>query len=74
MLNVSVEDSLSNGTIKIWISEFNHEKTSLEDDPCSFALKNATTKEIIKKVHEMVMNDKKLLVKEIAEKMEIFVE
>ncbi|CEF61687.1 Hypothetical protein SRAE_0000080000, partial [Strongyloides ratti] len=49
MLNVSGEDSLSNGTIRIWISEFNHEKTSLEDDPRSFALKMQRPKKSLKK-------------------------
>ncbi|CEF61549.1 Hypothetical protein SRAE_0000067000 [Strongyloides ratti] len=49
MLNVSGEDSLSNVTIRIWISEFNHEKTSLEDDPCSFALKLQRPKKSLKK-------------------------
>ncbi|CEF59878.1 Transposase, type 1 family-containing protein [Strongyloides ratti] len=65
------EDSLSYATIKRWVSEFKHGKTSLEDDPRSGRPKIATTKEIIEKVHEMIMNDRRLTVSEIAEKMEI---
>uniref|UniRef100_A0A0K0FT78 HTH_48 domain-containing protein n=1 Tax=Strongyloides venezuelensis TaxID=75913 RepID=A0A0K0FT78_STRVS len=56
MQNILGENSLSFATIKRWVSEFKHGKTSLEDDLRSGRPKTATTKEIIEKVHEMIMD------------------
>ncbi|CEF59955.1 Homeodomain-like-containing protein [Strongyloides ratti] len=71
MQNVLREYALSYETIKRWVSEFKHGKTSVKNDPRIGRPKTATTKEIIEKVYEMIMDDRRLTVSKIAEKMEI---
>jgi hypothetical protein len=41
--------------------------TSLEDDPCEGPPKSATPPEIIEQVHNMVLHDRQIKVREIAE-------
>jgi len=54
-------------TIKKWAAEFKRGCTSLEDDPCKGRPKSATTPEIIAQVHDMVLDDWQMKVREIAE-------
>jgi transposase len=54
-------------TIKKWAAEFKRGRTSLEDDPREGRPKNATTPEIIEQVHDMILNDRRMKVHEIAE-------
>ena len=54
-------------TIKKWAAEFKRGRTSLEDDPCEGRPKSATTPEIIEQVHDMVLDDRRMKVREIAE-------
>jgi transposase len=54
-------------TIKKWAAEFKRGRTSLEDDPCEGCPKSATTPEIIEQVHNIVLDDRRMKVREIAE-------
>jgi transposase len=54
-------------TIKKWAAEFKRGRTSLEDDPCEGRPNSATTPEIIEQVHDMVLDDRRMKVREIAE-------
>jgi DNA-binding Xre family transcriptional regulator len=54
-------------TIKKWASKFKRGCTSLEDDPREGRPKSATTPEIIEQVHDMVLDDRRMKVREIAE-------
>jgi transposase len=54
-------------TIKKWAAEFKHGHTSLEDDPRKGRQKSATPPEIIQQVHDMVLDDRRMKVREIAE-------
>jgi histone-lysine N-methyltransferase SETMAR len=54
-------------TIKKWAAEFKRGRTSLEDDPCEGCPKSATAPEIIEHVHDMVLDDRRIKVREIAE-------
>jgi histone-lysine N-methyltransferase SETMAR len=54
-------------TIKKWAAEFKRGRTSLEDDPREGCPKSAPPPEIIEQVHDMVLNDWRIKVCEIAE-------
>jgi len=54
-------------TIKRWAAKFKRCCTSLEDDPCEGRPKSAATPEIIEQVHDMVLDDRRMKVREIAE-------
>jgi transposase len=54
-------------TIKKWAAEFKRGRTSLEDDPREGLPNNATTPEILEQVHDMVLDDRQMKVREIAE-------
>jgi len=54
-------------TIKKWAAKFKHGRTSLEDDPREGRPKRATTPEIIEQVHDTVLDDRRMKVREIAE-------
>jgi len=54
-------------TIKKWGAEFKCGCTSLEDDPCEGRPKSATTPKITEQVHDMVLDDGRMKVHEIAE-------
>jgi histone-lysine N-methyltransferase SETMAR len=58
--------SPSFSTIKKWAAEFKRGRTSLEDDSRGRP-KSATTPEIIEQVHDMVLDDWRMKVHEIAE-------
>jgi DNA-binding Xre family transcriptional regulator len=53
--------------IKKWAAEFKLGRTGLEDDPHEGHPKSATTPDIIEQVHDMVLNDRRMKVHEIAE-------
>jgi histone-lysine N-methyltransferase SETMAR len=59
--------SSSFSTIKKWAAEFKRGRTSLEDDPREGRPKSATTPAIIEQVHDMVLDDGWMKVREIAE-------
>jgi transposase len=54
-------------TTKKWAAEFKRGRTSLEDDPREGRPKSATTPEIIEQVHDMLLDDRRMKVLEIAE-------
>jgi transposase len=54
-------------TIKKWAAEFKRSHTSLEDDPREGRPISATTPEVIEHVHNMVSDDRRMKVCEIAE-------
>jgi histone-lysine N-methyltransferase SETMAR len=55
-------------TIKKRAAKFKRGRTSLEDDPYEGRLKKcATTPEIIKQVHDMILGDRRMKVRKIAE-------
>jgi len=66
-VNVYGDSSPSFSTIKKWAAEFKRGRTSLEDDPREGGPKSATTPEIIEQVHYMVLDDRRMKVREIAE-------
>jgi len=54
-------------TIKKWAAEFKYGHTRLENDPHEGHPESATTSEIIEEVHDMVLDDRQMKVREIAE-------
>jgi transposase len=66
-IKVYGDSSPSFSTIKKWTAMFKHGPTSLEDDPCEGCPKSATTPEIIEQVYDMVLDDRWMKVREIAE-------
>ena len=56
-------------TVKFWVTEFKRGRKSSGDDERSGRPKTATTDENIAKVHQMVLDDRRIKVKEIAEVM-----
>jgi transposase len=59
--------SPSFSTIKKLAAKFKRGHTSLEDDPREGCPKSAATPEIIEQVHDMLLDDRRLKVHEIAE-------
>jgi histone-lysine N-methyltransferase SETMAR len=66
-IKVYRDSSPSFSTIKKWAAEFKHGCTSLEDDPREGHPKSATPSEIIEQVHDMVLDDRWMKVREISE-------
>ncbi|GFV72568.1 histone-lysine N-methyltransferase SETMAR [Trichonephila clavipes] len=58
-------------TVKIWAAEFQRGRKSLVDDERSRRPSTATTFENIVKVHQMVLDDHRIKVREIAEVMNV---
>jgi transposase len=54
-------------TIKKWTAEFKHGRTSLEGDPREGRPKSAPPPEITEQLHDMVLDDQRMKVCEIAE-------
>jgi len=62
------DSSPSFSKIKKWAAEFKRGRTSLEDDPREGRPKSATTTTvIIEQLHDMVLDDRRMKVREIAE-------
>src|SRR5436190_23148743 len=58
-------------TVKFWAAKFKRGRKSLGDDERSGRPKTAITDENIAKVHEMVLDDRRIKVREIAEVMKM---
>jgi len=58
-------------TIKKWAAEFQRGRTSLEVDPREGRPKNSTTPENIEQVHDMILDDRRMKAREIAETIRI---
>jgi len=67
VINVYGDFSPSFSTIKKWAAEFKRGRTSPEDNPREGRPKIATTPEIIKQMHDMILDDRRMKVREIAE-------
>jgi transposase len=65
-IKVYGDSSPSFSTIKEWAAEFKRGHTSLEDDPREGRPKGATP-EIIEQVHDVVLDGRRMTVREIAE-------
>ena len=65
MANVLGESAPSYATVTNWIAEFKRGRTSIQDGPRSGRPKTSTTPEIIAKVHDMVLDDRRVKVREI---------
>ena len=50
-----------------WAAEFKRGRISLEDDPREERPKSATTPEIIEQVQDVILDDRRMKVREIAE-------
>jgi transposase len=61
------DSSPSFSTIKKWAAEFKRGRTSLEGDPREGHPKSATTPDIIEQVHDIVLDDRRMKVRKIAE-------
>jgi len=66
-IKVYGDSSPSFSTIKKWAAELKRGRTGLEDDPRDGRPKSATTPEIIEQVHDMLLDDRRMKVREIAE-------
>jgi len=66
-LKVYGDSSPSFSTTKKWAAQFKRGPTSLEGDPSEGRPKSATPPEIIEQVHDMVLDDRRMKVREIAE-------
>jgi histone-lysine N-methyltransferase SETMAR len=66
-IKVYGDSSPSFSTIKKWAAEFKCGRTGLEDDSREGRPKSATTPEIIEQVHDTVLDDRRMKVREIAE-------
>jgi len=66
-IKVYGDSSPSFSTIKEWAAEFKRGRTSLEDDPREGRSKSVTTPEIIEQVQDMLLDDRRMKVHEIAE-------
>src|SRR5215475_788055 len=66
-IKVYGDSSPSFSTIKKWAAECKRGHTSLEDDSREGCPKSATPPKIIEQVHDMVLDDRRMKVREIAE-------
>jgi transposase len=73
-IKVYGDSSPSFSTIKKWAAEFKCGHTSLEDDPREGRPKSAATPEIIEQAHNMVLDDRRMKVREIGETIGILKE
>ncbi|EFA13479.2 Mariner Mos1 transposase-like Protein [Tribolium castaneum] len=72
--NTLGDSSPSYTTIKTWVADFKRGRKSTEDAPRSGRPKTATCKEIVEKVHKIVLNDRRSKLVEIAEAVGISTE
>jgi histone-lysine N-methyltransferase SETMAR len=66
-IKVYGDSSASFSTMRKWAAEFKRGRTSLGVDPREGRPKSATTPEIIEQVHDMVLDDRRMKLREIAE-------
>jgi len=61
------DSSASMATVKNWFNEFQRGRRSVFDEPRSGAPKTATTEDNVTKIHDLVLADRRLRIREIAE-------
>jgi len=54
-------------TVKNWFNEFQRGRTSVFDEPRPDAPKTATTEDNVTKIHDLVLADRRMKIREIAE-------
>ena len=69
--NVLGESALSHAAVKNWVAEFKRGRTSVHDEYRSGRPKSVTTPEMISKVHEMILQNRRLKLSEIANSVSI---
>ena len=66
MVSTLGDDAPALSTVKKWAAEFKRRRESLEDDPRSGRPSRATTQENIDRIHQMVMNNRRLTIRHLA--------
>lgn len=61
----------SYATVKNWVSSFERGKTSIQDEPRSGRPISASTQENIEKVHEMILENRRISIRIIAETLKL---
>ncbi|XP_070854781.1 protein GVQW3-like [Drosophila suzukii] len=61
------KSSTSMATVKNWFNEFQRDRTLVFDEPRPGALKTATTEDNVTKIHDLVLADHRLKIREIVE-------
>ena len=65
------EFALSNGMVHEWFTEFRCDRISTSDAECLVRPKEVTSQEMIDKIHDIVLSDRRLKVHEISETVNI---
>ena len=60
-----VESAPSFTTIKYWMAEFKRDSTSYQDEHRNGRPNEVTTTEMVKKIHKMVLDDRRIIVREL---------
>lgn len=71
LFEVYKDSSPSLATVYNWVAEFKRGRTSLEDDPRQGRPKSASTPEIIAKIQDMVLEDRRLTERDLVEAVDI---
>ena len=66
MVSTLEDNARALSIVKKWAAEFKRGRERLEDDPRSGRPSMATTQEIIDRIHQMVMNDRRLTINYLA--------
>jgi len=67
LIEILGEYALSYVTVKNLVAQFKHGDFSTCDAPCPGRPKTVTTLEIIKQIHELILEDRRISAKSIAE-------
>ena len=71
MLKVYKDSSPSISTVERWVAEFKRGRTSLEDDPRPGRPKTATTPEIVEKIQDIVLENRRVTERDLVEALGI---
>ena len=72
--SVHGDSAPSYGKIRYWINEFKRGRTGISDEPRSGRRKTVTDEETVRKVHEIVYDDRRVKVRDISEALKISLE